>query len=1096
MKRMTERIVRGGAIVLALVLVCGCFGYGNPVAAGGEGTAEILKKYECEDAKVFDSTGKKQISMIRENDKAASGGATAGSTGGKFFLFENVPESNFIHIAYASPNTSSMLAQIRYPGEENFTTLCSISFSTSNSWYMSSSYMATSPMVYMPAGSDIRIKPAVDANLDYLYLTLEKNLSSEFPPENTVAAENFAGNNTKEDYMAPYGRCAELTEGTSFIFIPPGVDRTNILNFTYTTSVGAVLEVSCGGETGSIELTSTPRNIYRTVGGNFEKLWTGGTVKVTCKKGTVKVACIGVAYAEKTETVSIKRDGALKRQTVLLDGIWGVDALTDVADWQPPEELPAIRYANTAPVPGLFGNAACSLGDYTTTMPVYTRIIDLDEEPSETVLLNIGSAMYGRHIYVNGVLVDTYEYNYTSSSTEIGQYLHKGTNYISIALGSFLSQWNNPKSVAHVLNDGESSSEEPGILDSVELVFCGGPDVTAVQLAPDIDRGSIGAKVTLANREDRDASTDVKITVYELGLFKDGKALKEEVKVGEISYNNVNIEAGGTADVEIPEVLFGGFSREKCWSPESPFLYRAEIETAGDVYSVRFGMRTFGFEAGTGYALLNGERRFLFGTNVAIERFFDDPLCGTRPWNEAFIRKLYSEFQSVNWTCFRTHLGHANSKWFDIADETGMMIFDEYPTWGNDPTDTIKTIMPEIERWIEDRGYHPSLVVFDAQNESTNSLNDRIIKKGRDYDIQHRPWDNGWRPPVGETDPVECHPYIIGTSGISGLESMVADRPIVTTADIGWTAEDYPGHPFILNEHGEYWINREGKAMSGTAAIWNLARPGITDDERLTYYCDLMSAQIEAFRAGRAYTGLLFFCGLASSTSSAKGVTSDILFLSSDMSGPESLCIKSYFKYLMKNSYAPLGITIGTYTEKRTAGQTVEVPVTLVNDTGEGVEDLDVTLVILSGEKILFADRKQMSVSAYSPETGSDGTATEIFELKVPDFKEYCKEGSVLTVRAFYNLSGETVFSQRKWEIEGGDLRDGEPETYAWLSASELPKEYGAGGGWCGTVGSIDEDGADKILPILGFSIGGAALITAGVFTGIGISKKKKAKKQ
>ena len=70
---------------------------------------------------------------------------------------------------------------------------------------------------------------------------------------------------------------------------------------------------------------------------------------------------------------------------------------------------------------------------------------------------------------------------------------------------------------------------------------------------------------------------------------------------------------------------------------------------------------------------------------------------------------------------------------------------------------------------------------------------DQFIKKGREYDIQSRPWDNGWRPPVGENDPVECHPYIIGTNGISGLESMNNTTPVVTTADIGWTADQYKG---------------------------------------------------------------------------------------------------------------------------------------------------------------------------------------------------------------------------------------------------------------------------------------------------------------
>ena len=41
-------------------------------------------------------------------DSYASGGAVAGATGNKYFLFENVIEANRVNIAYASPNTNTI----------------------------------------------------------------------------------------------------------------------------------------------------------------------------------------------------------------------------------------------------------------------------------------------------------------------------------------------------------------------------------------------------------------------------------------------------------------------------------------------------------------------------------------------------------------------------------------------------------------------------------------------------------------------------------------------------------------------------------------------------------------------------------------------------------------------------------------------------------------------------------------------------------------------------------------------------------------------------------------------------------------------------
>ncbi|MBQ9150644.1 MAG: hypothetical protein IJX72_00205, partial [Clostridia bacterium] len=295
----------------------------------------------------------------------------------------------------------------------------------------------------------------------------------------------------------------------------------------------------------------------------------------------------------------------------------------------------------------------------------------------------------------------------------------------------------------------------------------------------------------------------------------------------------------------------------------------------------------------------------------------------------------------------------------------------------------------------------------------------------------------GWRPPVGENDPVECHPYIIGTQGISGLNSMNVSKPIVTTADIGWNYDSYPDHPYLINEHGEYWINREGAAMSGTAGTWNAALPGATNEERLTYYAELMAAQVEAFRTERAYIGLLFFCGLGSSFPSAQGVTSDIL--SPDVSTAESLEIRPYTKELLKNAFADLGIVIDEYVEDVQRGDKLRLPIVLVNDTGKDITDLPVTFKIMSGDTVLYAERITMSVDAFSKD--SRGIATETLTVTVPSFRDYCKNGTTLTVTASYELNGETVYSQRKWHVKGGETSDGEPPVYDWLIEEETLPE-------------------------------------------------------
>jgi hypothetical protein len=80
-----------------------------------------------------------------------------------------------------------------------------------------------------------------------------------------------------------------------------------------------------------------------------------------------------------------------------------------------------------------------------------------------------------------------------------------------------------------------------------------------------------------------------------------------------------------------------------------------------------------------------------------------------------------------------------------------------------------------------------------------------------------------------------------------------------------------------------------------------------------------------------------------------------------------------------------------------------------------------------------------MSVDAFSKD--NKGLSTETLDITVPAFRDYCKTRSVLTVTASYELDGETVYSQRKWTIQGGDFTDDPLPTYDWLEQETQPAE-------------------------------------------------------
>ncbi len=52
------------------------------------------------------------------------------------------------------------------------------------------------------------------------------------------------------------------------------------------------------------------------------------------------------------------------------------------------------------------------------------------------------------------------------------------------------------------------------------------------------------------------------------------------------------------------------------------------------------------------------------------------------PFDPDWARALYQEFKDMHWDSFRFHVGFAPDIWYDIADEEGMLIMDEYAVFG------------------------------------------------------------------------------------------------------------------------------------------------------------------------------------------------------------------------------------------------------------------------------------------------------------------------------------------------------------------------------------------------------------------------------
>ena len=183
----------------------------------------------------------------------------------------------------------------------------------------------------------------------------------------------------------------------------------------------------------------------------------------------------------------------------------------------------------------------------------------------------------------------------------------------------------------------------------------------------------------------------------------------------------------------------------KCrlWSPEDPFLYNLSVSTAGDAASTRFGMRTFRCDPRAKRVVLNDKMYFMRGSNVCIYRFFEDAARGDLPWRPDWVRRLHQQFRRMNWNSLRYCIGFPPEFWYDIADEEGFLIQDEFPIWTGDgaPEKPLAAkIIPQYTEWMRERWNHPCVVIWDGQNESFTNETGKAICAVRGLDKSQRPW--------------------------------------------------------------------------------------------------------------------------------------------------------------------------------------------------------------------------------------------------------------------------------------------------------------------------------------------------------------------
>jgi len=667
-------------------------------------------------------------------------------------------------------------------------------------------------------------------------------------------------------------------------------------------------------------------------------------------------------------------------------------------------------FERKVPVPGLVDMAEPAFEEVGKKSPRrqafwYRRTFTVDTAVPGVALLKIHKAKYGTKVFLNGSLVGEHLPCFTPALLDVRPFLKgdKQPNELIVRVGA------DRESLPEGMPTGwdfEKYLYIPGIYDSVELILTDPPYIAHVQTVPDIKQRKVKVVAEIENVDDRE--------LFDLHFRLREASTGRSIESGAVGITSVAGQYKVPVTFEIP------IEKYHLWSPEDPFLYMLELFTTGDDTRTRFGMRSFRFsvrsphdDKETGRAVLNGEPYIMRGTNVCIYRFFEDAERGDKPWRAEWVRRLHQKFKSMHWNSIRYCIGFPPDIWYDIADEEGFLIQDEFPIWllSEAPEKPVaEKIIPEYTEWMQERWNHPCVVIWDAQNESLTEETGKALTAVRQLDLSNRPWDNGWAAPQSQEDCIETHPYFFSKLwdeywaddkkfALSNLAN-ISRRPSVRKE------QGNERLPIIINEYGWLWLNRDGTTTCLTGSVYEkLLGPNSTAAERRLLYARYLAALTEFWRSGRECAGVLHFCGLGYSRAGDKprpegGATSDHFI---DL---EKLTFEPNFERYVRDAFSPVGLMIDFWAEQLIAGSERKFDIVLINDLPRPYKGL-VGLRIERAGRTITEQSRDCSIDRL-------GRTVLSFEQKIPK-----EAGEYQLIAEIDMTNGNKVRSLRDFKIVG-----------------------------------------------------------------------------
>ena len=291
-------------------------------------------------------------------------------------------------------------------------------------------------------------------------------------------------------------------------------------------------------------------------------------------------------------------------------------------------------------------------GDWNTQDPTmfryegivwYQRDFDYQPKADKRTFLRVGAANYRSYVWVNGKRICDHEGGFTPFDCEVTAAVKPGKNFVVIAVDSTRLADGIPGLNVDWYNYG-------GLTRDVALVDV--PKAFVDDYDVHLKRGTTDVLTGYVHVEGGAEGTPVTVRVPEAGVSTTVKA-----------------DAAGRAGFEVSA------KKLDLWSPESPKLYKVELEAGQDKLSDDIGFRDIRVD-GT-KILLNGKPVFLRGANAHAEA----PYRTGRVSNDKDVAAIFGFLKDLNANFVRLcHYPH-DERMTRMADRQGVMVWSEIPIW-------------------------------------------------------------------------------------------------------------------------------------------------------------------------------------------------------------------------------------------------------------------------------------------------------------------------------------------------------------------------------------------------------------------------------